>query len=213
MSAADRQEKEKSARKKIILASARKLFQNFGFAMTTMNAISKESEYTCKTIYNYFSSKEDLFFATIYLDYYSLFDTMKANQSTETTGFKKIERVVLTYQQFSELNKTFISNTVKANELSNNIRLEEATPYQIKYMNLYKEIFNFIATLFYLAQEDASIRTDLDATKLAISTIITVTGFLNMQELTSERFNSRFGLSENEITDFTISRLLENLKS
>lgn len=212
MSGADRQEREKIERKNLILASARKLFQNFGFEATTMNAISKDAEFTCKTIYNYFASKEDLFFATIYLDYQSLFETMKASAFSEITGFEKIECAILTYQEFSKLNKTFISNTIRANEMSNNVSIENASPYQIVYMNLYKEMFNYIATLFFTAQEDASIQSDLDATKLAISTILTVTGFLNMQELTSERFNSRFGLSENEIINFTISRLLANLK-
>lgn len=212
MSASKRLEKEKEMRRKIILNSARKLFQNSGFDVTTMSAISKDAEFTCKTIYNYFANKEDLFFATIYLDYQLLFEMMKKTASTGITGYEKIVHVISSYEEFSKHNTTFISNTIRANEMSNNISLQNALPYQIIYMELYKEIFNYIATLFSKAQEDGSIRTDLDASKLAISTILTVTGFLNMQELTSERFNSRFSFTENEIIDFTISRLLDNLK-
>lgn len=212
MSGNKRIEKEKEMRKDIILASAGKLFHSLGFDETTMNSISREAEFTCKTIYRYFVSKEDLFFATVYFDYHSLFEMMKENSSTGITGYAKIEQVISTYEQFTKYNKTFISNTIKANELSNNISPQDVTPYQKEYMNLYKEIFSFIAKLFFLAQKDSTIRSDYDASELAISTILTVTGFLNMQELTSKRFNSRFSYSENEIIDFTISRILENLK-
>lgn len=213
MSGADRVKREKTERRRIILSCALDQFRELGYEKTTMNSISKRSEYTCRTIYRYFQNKEDLFFAAVLDDYQRLSASIKEKVSDEKTGYAKIEQTMKAYQSFAAEHKYFIPFTIKANELSNNMDTEKAAPYQKKYMELYQEIFHDIAVLFQQGQKDGSIRTDVDAVSLAVSTILEVTGFLNMQELTSERFNSRFGISEKQIIEFTFTRILENLVS
>ncbi len=46
---------------KQIIESARKLFNKYGFKKVTMDEIAREANVTKKTVYTYFSSKEELF--------------------------------------------------------------------------------------------------------------------------------------------------------
>ena len=46
---------------KQIIEAARKLFNKYGFKKVTMDEIAREANVTKKTVYTYFSSKEDLF--------------------------------------------------------------------------------------------------------------------------------------------------------
>jgi TetR/AcrR family transcriptional repressor of mexJK operon len=49
----------------LIVSTAKKMFYENGFERTTLDAISKESGVTKKTIYSHFHSKEELFGATV----------------------------------------------------------------------------------------------------------------------------------------------------
>jgi AcrR family transcriptional regulator len=60
-----RKEREKLARQQEMLKAARELFIKKGYHETTLDDIARQSEFGKGTIYNYFSSKEDLFFSII----------------------------------------------------------------------------------------------------------------------------------------------------
>jgi AcrR family transcriptional regulator len=53
-------EKKKKKRRKRILTAATKLFQNVGYAETTIGDIAKKADVGVGTIYNYFSSKNEI---------------------------------------------------------------------------------------------------------------------------------------------------------
>ncbi len=60
-----RKEREKLFKKHEIISAAAKLFANKGFDKTTLDEIASASEFGKGTIYNYFSSKEEIFTALL----------------------------------------------------------------------------------------------------------------------------------------------------
>ena len=60
-----RKEREHAARQEEIMKAARELFARQGFHDTTLEDIARHAEFGKGTIYNYFSSKEDLFYGII----------------------------------------------------------------------------------------------------------------------------------------------------
>jgi TetR/AcrR family transcriptional regulator, repressor of fatR-cypB operon len=60
-----RKEREKQAHRLEIMAAARKLFLRQDYYETTLEEIAREAQFGKGTIYNYFSSKEELFQAII----------------------------------------------------------------------------------------------------------------------------------------------------
>jgi TetR/AcrR family transcriptional regulator, repressor of fatR-cypB operon len=60
-----RRERERLTRQHEILRAARELFARNGFYDTTLDDIARHAEFGKGTIYNYFASKEDLFFSII----------------------------------------------------------------------------------------------------------------------------------------------------
>ena len=60
-----RKEREKRARQEEILTAARALFALKGYHDTTLEEIAHHAEFGKGTIYNYFSSKEELFYGII----------------------------------------------------------------------------------------------------------------------------------------------------
>jgi len=60
-----RKEREKYARKEEILKAARELFARKGYHNTTLEEIAQHADFGKGTIYNYFRSKEELFYGII----------------------------------------------------------------------------------------------------------------------------------------------------
>jgi TetR/AcrR family transcriptional regulator, repressor of fatR-cypB operon len=60
-----RKEREKRARQQDILKAARELFTAKGFRDTTLDEIAQKAEFGKGTLYNYFSSKDEIFHAII----------------------------------------------------------------------------------------------------------------------------------------------------
>ena len=58
-------DKKKVKRRKRILAAATKLFQDRGYADTTINAIADKADVGVGTIYNYFSSKNEILLSIV----------------------------------------------------------------------------------------------------------------------------------------------------
>lgn len=65
MGIAERKEKEKLIKRKNIIDAAIRVFSVKGFESTTMDDIAREAEYTKKTLYSYFNSKEELYYKII----------------------------------------------------------------------------------------------------------------------------------------------------
>ena len=57
-----RKEREQVARRNEILDTALRLFSQKGYHQTSMSEIARESEFSIGSLYNFFRSKEDLFF-------------------------------------------------------------------------------------------------------------------------------------------------------
>lgn len=60
-----RKEREKLSRQKEILKAARELFVSKGFRETTLDEIAHHAEFGKGTLYNYFASKEEIFFGIV----------------------------------------------------------------------------------------------------------------------------------------------------
>jgi len=59
----ERREREKNQRIQSIIESAKKLFFSKGYLKTTMDEIALGAEISKPTIYQYFKTKDDLFFS------------------------------------------------------------------------------------------------------------------------------------------------------
>ena len=58
-----RREKERQARQAEIVAAAEKIFCRRDYADASMDEIAKEAQFTKRTVYQYFTNKEDLYCA------------------------------------------------------------------------------------------------------------------------------------------------------
>lgn len=105
MSIIDRKKKERLMRKNDMIKAAERVFFKKGFENSTMDDIAKEAEFTKKTIYSYFKSKEELYYEIMLLGFKALNNLYdKAiTQNIEMSEIIKIKKLGQTFIEFSKI--------------------------------------------------------------------------------------------------------------
>jgi AcrR family transcriptional regulator len=102
MGIVERKEKEKLIRKNDIINAAEKVFFQKGFEYATMEDIAKEAEFTKKTLYSYFNSKEELYYE-IMLKGFKVINSMcddELNKISDETESEKIKSIGMIFIDF-----------------------------------------------------------------------------------------------------------------
>src|SRR5574344_959543 len=84
----------------LLVDTARQLFAKIGFEATTMNEIAQVSGKGRRTLYTYFSSKEDIYFAVIQSELERLTSRMEDVARQEMSPEKKMVKLFFAHLEF-----------------------------------------------------------------------------------------------------------------
>jgi len=103
----ERRQREKDAKRELILKAARELLHKKGIGGASMNQIAKKAELGVATLYSYFKNKEDLFL-TIQQEGFDLLKKKTINAiGAETDPGRKLGIVAHAFLRFSQENKNY----------------------------------------------------------------------------------------------------------
>lgn len=102
MGVSSRQNKLTAIRRNEIIDAAEEVFFTKGFNNATMDDIARKAEYTKRTIYTYFDSKEQLYQAIIYRGFKILnqLNIVALEKTTDLNGFQKLKVLAESYLQY-----------------------------------------------------------------------------------------------------------------
>lgn len=206
-----KREKEKLLKESEIIDTAEELFCLHGFENTSMNELAKKVEYTKRTIYKYFTCKEDLFFAVLLKSYTKLEDAITDRINKKSTGFEKIKSLYHSFNDFSQKNSNLIKLMGMIGIAKQNAA-ETDMPYRTQFFELNKKIFSQIHTLFEEGKTDGSISKNYETSKLVFSSIFSMTGFFLILSTCGNSFTENFNLNKNDFIEFTINLLTDSIK-
>ncbi len=204
-----RRDKEKLLREADIIAAAEKIFYRKGFASSSMDEVAKEAQFTKRTLYQYFTSKEDLYLAVALKGFKQLIACFKDAVSKGTTGFEKIRLSGLAYYQFYKnfpdtfrlLNYCrFINASEEHGSRYQEMKLLDASMYQM-FINAFEQ-----------GQTDGSIRTDMDPRKGAYFVVSVSVGLLNLLSETGKTFEQHYAIDQEDFILFSLDMLCDAIK-
>lgn len=207
-----KRQREQLERKEAIISKAEELFCKHGFEKVSMDNLAKECEFTKRTIYRYFTCKEDLFFAVALRGYEHFFDMIKIESQKGNTGFEKISLSYYAYYNYYCKSPDLVqlinmSGVIKSSSEGMNV------PYREKFIALDKCLFEELIKTFHEGKTDGSIRSDLEISTLAFSSIFLVTGFFQMLSLSGNTYTNHFGLDKEGFVKFTMEMIVDFFKS
>ncbi|MCF7920650.1 MAG: TetR/AcrR family transcriptional regulator [Candidatus Cloacimonetes bacterium] len=155
-----RKERERETRETEILTAARKLFLKNGFVAATMDDLGKESEFSKKTLYSYFQSKEEIlirvFLQAINESHQSYVDAV----SNKTTGYDKLTAYSINvYECYKEKPEYLPLYDTALQVIAKKEKLNDKTLHIL--MSTNELSISLVKDIFELGVKDKTLREDL----------------------------------------------------
>jgi len=206
-----RQERERLLLVQTITQHAEDLFRQNGYENTTIDVLAVNSEYTKRTIYRYFVSKEDLYFAVMLKGHSRLLELIQSSIQNGRTGREKLQMAYQAFFDFFKGNGWFFDLIARLKSIEARRNTDEL-PYFKKYSDCAGHIYKEINTLFIMAHDDKSIRTDVDPMQLGFSSTFVLSGFFHMVRLYGDFFTNDQYPDKEQFIGFTIKFLFQALE-
>lgn len=205
-----RKDREKKVREGEIILAAEKLFCLKGFETASMDEIAKAAEFTKRTVYQYFSNKEDLYFAVVLKWFKELYERLSKACEGADSGYAKAHRAFMAYYEFYKAYPERIGvmnyiGYVKKTTAENNERRNELMEFNAK-------VFSLTAGIIAEGKRDGSIPVKPDAAKVASSMIFLLTGFFSQLSISGDTFTKHLSIGLEEFSRFTLDMLSGILK-
>jgi AcrR family transcriptional regulator len=206
-----RKERERLLLISTVTQCAEELFRRNGYENTTVDALAAGSEYTKRTIYRYFAGKEDLYFAVMQKGHERLLETIRVRIQVGRTGFEKIKLAYNAFYGFFTENGWLFDMMSQIKTIKSRKNLKEL-PYFERYADCIRLLYREVMALYVLAQDDKSIRTDVDPMQLGYSSIFIMNGFFHMLNFSGDSFTQHFQLDKEQFIAFTVRLLFQVLE-
>lgn len=180
MGSSGRKEKEKEIRRNDIIEAAEKVIFEKGYDNATMDDIAKTAEFSKRTVYVYFNSKEQIYFE-IMIRGYRLMIRMLEDDLLKETGpaINKLRRMYFAFYRFSRDYPDYFDAIM---EYENSIfDFQNDIPDQSiqECYALGEQVFGYLSGILKKGIADHSIRGDLDTGKTALILWSCVLGVFN----------------------------------
>ncbi|MBP8084237.1 MAG: TetR/AcrR family transcriptional regulator [Spirochaetes bacterium] len=170
-----RREKEKDSRRELILDAAEKVFLERGYDSATMDEIAAAAEFTKKSVYSYFPTKDELFAAAILRASEVLFRIFNEVSVNNNTGIEKISAIGDAYVQFyREYNSCFRILSMRRSG-----GVEQPGEYRVKIEKYWSKVFSLMADSFVQGSKDGTLRKDIDPVTAALYVMSSSNGVLD----------------------------------
>lgn len=166
----ERKEKEKEIRRNDIIDASEKVFFSKGYDVATMEDIAREAEFSKRTVYVYFNSKEQLYFEIMVRGYKILIWMMEASikEAEGGNGLDKIKQIGRTLYKFSNEYPDYFNAIMgyenSERDFANGIPDESREECYA----LGEKMFGYLTSALKNGIEEGVIRSELDIVNTAI---------------------------------------------
>jgi AcrR family transcriptional regulator len=170
MGASERKDREKQMRRNDIIDAAEKLFFSKGYEATTMDDVASEAEFSKRTVYTYFNSKEQLYFEIMVRGYRIMLEMLSEALAEDTgiDGIRKIRIFGRTLYQFNLNHPEYFDAIMCYENGEKDFTHGVPDASREECYRLGEELFALLSSSVAQGIEEGLIRNDLDVTDTAI---------------------------------------------
>jgi AcrR family transcriptional regulator len=166
----ERKEKEKQIRRNDIIDAAEEVFFSKGYDVATMDDVARKAEFSKRTVYVYFNSKEQLYFEIMVRGYRILIEMIEAalNDANNKNAIEKIKLIGNTLYQFNIAYPNYFS-AIMSYENSEKDFVDGITDEsREECYALGEKLFDYFTATLLDGVEEGLIRGDIDIKNTAI---------------------------------------------
>lgn len=207
--AESRREREKETRRNLIIDTAEKVFVDRGYDLATMDEIARLAEFTKKSVYSYFPTKDELFAAVILRASEVMFRFFEEAFASGNTGLEKISAIGDAYVRFYGEYPLYF----RILSLRRYGGAEKSGEYRVKIEKYWAGIFSTMVESFKAGRKDGSLRKDIEPQTAALHVMSATNGILELVASAHENFAEWYGVSAREFIRTSMEMLGDSIKN
>ncbi|MGG6314137.1 TetR/AcrR family transcriptional regulator [Paenibacillus macerans] len=166
----ERRLKEKEIRRNDIIEAAERVFFAKGYDSATMDDVAKEAEFSKRTVYVYFNSKEQIYFEIMTRGYRRLIDMLKEDRESGALpdAVEELKRMSMTLYRFSRTYPDYFQAIIEYE--NGELDFQKGVPDQSREAcyELGEQVMGHLIEMLKKGMAEGSVRADLPAEKTAL---------------------------------------------
>ncbi len=170
MGSIDRKNKIKEIRKNDIIDAAQEVIFSKGYNQASMDEISKQAEFSKRTVYSYFSSKEEIYFEIMVRGYNLLNEQIQNifNEIPKKTALEKIKQMGLVIYKFSTQYPNYFEAIMSYENKEEDFDIQLSNSSRDNCYNLGEILFSYLKTTLEEGVKEGVIRDDIDVVNTSV---------------------------------------------
>ena len=211
----ERKEKEKEIRRNDIIEAAERIFFTKGYDNATMDDVAKEAEFSKRTIYVYFNSKEQIYFEIMTKGYKLLISMLKDDSQKEKAcnAIEELRQISLTLYKFSKEYPEYFKAIMEYE--NGELDFQKGIPdnSREKCYALGEEILGYLTRALQKGIEENLIRSDLDAVKTALVLWACMIGVFNTAKKKKNYIENYHSTTPEELISSAIQLIIRSIQT
>ncbi len=200
MSYDGRKRQEKEIRRKDIIDAAERVFFSKGYENASMDEVAKEAEFSKRTVYVYFSSKEQIYFEIMIRGYRLLIEMIENSfhQNPPRTAREELYSIFFTFYNFSQECPEYFRAIMEyeTKDPENRTGVKDAS--RTACYRLGEQIFGYLLHALQRSAAEGTLMSGLDAEKTALILWASTVGVYNTAKKKAEYLRNYHGIESGE---------------
>ncbi|MHA6533886.1 TetR/AcrR family transcriptional regulator [Paenibacillus sp. BAC0078] len=213
MGSGERREKEKEIRRNDIIEAAEAVFFAKGYNQATMDDVAKAAEFSKRTLYVYFSSKEQIYFEIMTRGYRLMLEMLRQDirENPAANALGGIRQMGDVFYRFSKEHPEYFEAMIQYETAEIDFIAEAADKTREECYALGEEITEYLITMLRRGMDEGVIRKELNVVHTALMLWSSVMGVLNTALKKENYLRHMHATTPDELVTTAFSLMVESI--
>lgn len=196
----DRKRQEKEIRRKDIVDAAERVFFSKGYENASMDEVAKEAEFSKRTVYVYFNSKEQIYFEIMIRGYRLLIEMIENSFKTEPprNALDELRSIFFTFFEFSRSFPEYFKAIMEYETKDSDDQICVKDESKAECYRFGELIFGYLSHALQKGVAEGTLHSGLDTEQTALILWACTIGVYNTGKKKGEYLKSYHGVDPNE---------------
>lgn len=206
----DRRRQEKEIRRKDIIDAAERVFFSKGYESASMDEVAKEAEFSKRTVYIYFSSKEQIYFEIMVRGYRLLMEMIEKSfrENHPPNAIEELRCIFFTFFRFSENYPAYFHAIMEYETTDSDGRTGVEDGSKAECYRLGEQIFSYLSHALQKGVEEGSLLKGLEIEKSALLLWACTVGIFNTGEKKGDYLRTYHRVDPKEFVTESFDRIM-----
>lgn len=210
----DRKLREKEIKRKDIIDAAERVFFSKGFENSSMDEVAKEAEFSKRTVYIYFNSKDQIYFEIMIRGYHVLIEMIENSfkEKPIENAIDELQNIFFAFFEFSqkypEYFKAIMEYETKDSGDQNNVKDES----KVECYRLGELIFGYLSKALQKGVSEGTIQTEFGTEQAALILWACTIGIYNTGKKKADYLKKYHGVDPNDFISGSFQLIMKLIR-